>query len=243
MTQELAIGAIFLVSAFTQSFAGFGLALVAVPLLSLLLPIRTAVALQFPLLWALFAFQAWHYRRHVPWAAMRPLVGGTLAGILVGAVLLQRLPEPVLVRALAVFLAAVVLFNLVPAGRRTTRRYARSRWWGRLCGALSGSFLGAYTIGGPPVVLYVMSVTDHARTAKGFMAAFFALQLLLVAALHASAGLFTRKLLVLSACYAPAVALGAAAGLWVFGRASNRHYRRFVDLLLLGTALALWVRG
>ena len=57
MPDYLALAPIFLVSAFTMSFAGFGFAMVSVPLLALLLPLHQAVALQFPYCLILFLYQ------------------------------------------------------------------------------------------------------------------------------------------------------------------------------------------
>jgi hypothetical protein len=242
MPLELALGLIFLVSAFTMSFAGFGYALVSVPLLALFLPIQEAVALQFPHCMALFMYQAWHYRRHFSWQEMKPLALGAGVGMVAGAWLLYQLPGEVLKRALAVFIAAVVVFNLTPAGRRFAVRHATHRWWGRFCGLVSGAFFGAYTIGGPPAALYITSVTADAKKAKSFLASFFSVQFVLIAVVYAWTGLLSWRGLGFSAAYGPVVALGSVAGFWAFGRASNRVYRRVVDLMLLATALLLWLR-
>jgi uncharacterized protein len=88
LSAEAAIALIFLISAFTMSFAGFDVALLSVPLLALFMPVREAVALQFPYLFALFAYQAWHYRKHFRWSDMKPLAAGVALGTLPGLMLL-----------------------------------------------------------------------------------------------------------------------------------------------------------
>ena len=242
MPIELALGLSFLVSAFTMSFAGFGYALVSVPLLALFLPIQEAVALQFPHCMALFMYQAWHYRRHFQWRLMKPMAVGAALGATLGAVLLYQLPEAALKRALGVFIVAVVAINLTPGGRRLTGRYGQSPWWGRICGFLSGSFFGAYTIGGPPAALYAASATPDPLEAKSFLASFFSVQFVLISFVYAGAGMFTWQGLGTSAAFAPVVALGSVAGFWAFGKASNLVYRRVINLMLLVTAVMLWVR-
>jgi uncharacterized membrane protein YfcA len=62
MYNDAAMVLIFFTSAFVTAFAGFGFAMVSVPLLALLLPVKLAVALQFPYSMGLFMYQAWHYR-------------------------------------------------------------------------------------------------------------------------------------------------------------------------------------
>jgi len=243
MPQELALALIFLISGFTMSFAGFGFALVAVPLLALLLPIKEAVALQFPYLFGLFVYQAWHYRAHFQWSHLRPLFLGCVVGLSLGTFLLYHLPEQILKRALAIFIVALVTFEAFPAGKILMSRLARSPWWGRFCGFLSGSLLGAYTIGGPPAVLYIMSVSSDRLKAKSFLSSFFSVQLTLLTFVYLYTGLFTWEGIKTSLLFSPVVVAGSAAGFWAFSRASNRLYRRVVAVMLVATAIVLWWRA
>jgi uncharacterized membrane protein YfcA len=243
MQPELALALIFLVSGFTMSFAGFGFALVSVPLLALLLPIKEAVALQFPYCLALFLYQAWHYRAHLEWRHMRPLFLGTALGLGIGAFMLLHLSEVTLKRALAGFIAAVVIFNAIPAGKVLAERHAQSPWWGRFCGFISGSFFGAYTIGGPPVALYIMSVSRDPLKAKSFLATFFSIQFILIAFFYGATGMFSWEGLGTSLVFSPVVAGGSALGFWAFSKASNRLYRQVVAVMLLLTSAVLWWRA
>lgn len=243
MPEQLALAAIFLLSAFTMTFAGFGFALMAVPMLALLFPVQTAVALQFPYCVLLFAYQAWHYRKHFSWQDMRPLFWGSVAGLALGSFMLYQLPEAALKRALSVFIVVVVIFNLSPWSKGRAARLAHSPWWGRACGFISGSFLGAYTIGGPPAAVYATSITQDPLRTKSFMASFFTVQFVFVALIYAYNGMFTWELFKESALYAPIVAVGSLAGFWIFNKASNQTYRMVVQLMLLAAAVMLWWRA
>ncbi len=238
---DAALSLIFLVSAFTMSFAGFGFALLAVPLLSLFMPVREAVAIQFPYLFALFAYQAWHYRKHLHWSDMKPLAAGVVLGTLLGLTLLYRVPGAGLKKALAILtLALVALMNLSLSDGRLMARWAKNPWWGRFCGLLSGVFFGAYTMGGPPAILYILSVEKDLRRAKSFIASFFTPQFLAIAAIYGYTGLITPESLRISLTFAPLVAAGSAAGFYAFKKASPRMYKRVIHLVLVGTAIALW---
>ncbi len=243
MEQGVALALIFLVSGFTMSFAGFGFALVSVPLLALLMPVKEAVALQFPYCLALFLYQAWHYRAHLEWRLMRPMLLGTALGLGIGTFMLYLLPEVVLKRTLAAFIAAVVIFNALPAGKLLIQRYAHSPWWGRFWGFIGGSFFGAYTIGGPPAAVYIMSVTDNALKVKSFLATFFSAQFILIGFVYGAAGMFSWEGFKATLVYSPAVVLGSVAGFWAFGRASNRLYRQVIAVMLLLAAAVLWLRA
>lgn len=243
MLLDICIGLILSLSGFTMSFAGFGFALVSVPLLSLIIPVREAVAMQFPFCFALFAYQAWHYRRHFFWADMKGMLWGFAAGIGIGTILLYHLPGALLKRILAVFIASVVLFNMTPAGQRFRVQHAHNPWWGHWCGFLSGSFFGAYTIGGPPAALYILSVQKDPLRAKSFLALFFSLQFLIIAVIYTLTGLISLDSLETSIPFTPGVALGSALGFYGFRRASSRSYQKIVDWMLLATSMALWWRG
>lgn len=243
MSHELVLPLIFLISAFTMSFAGFGFALVSVPLLGIFLPIKVAVTLQFPYCLGLFMYQAWHYRAHFDWNQMRPLFLGTALGMPLGAYFLHNLPEATLKRALAIFIALVLVFNSLPASKFLMERVARNPWWGRACGFISGSFFGAYTIGGPPAAVYIMSVTNDPLKAKSFLASFFTIQFVLIGFVYGAAGMFSWQGLRTSLIFSPAVALGSLAGFWAFGKASPQLYCQVVALMLLLAAALLWWRA
>jgi len=226
-----------------MSFAGFGFALVSVPLLAIFLPVKMAVILQFPYCMGLFMYQAWHYRKHFSWAPMQPLFLGTILGLTVGTFLLYHLPESLLKRILASFIALFVLFNISSASRRLAERNVNHLWLGRICGFISGSFLGAYTIGGPPVVVYVSLITKDPLQAKSFMATFFSILFVVLAIVYGAAGMFSYENFKTTLMFSPVVILGSVAGFWAFRYASNRMYYRAVNLLLLLASVALWLRA
>lgn len=243
MSFELALGLVFLLSSFTMGFAGFGFALISVPLLAFMVPVQEAVALQFPFCFLLFAYNAWHYHRYASWDHMKPLVLGTVVGLSLGTFFLLHLPEILLKKTLAAFIAAVVILNIAPGSRIWTQYLANSRWWGIFWGLISGSFFGAYTIGGPPAAFYIFSVSSNPYTAKSFLATFFTALFVLMAIIYTATGVLTWNYLQTSIMFTPVVLVGAVFGFWVFGRTSNLVYRRAVDAMLLATALLLWIRA
>lgn len=226
-----------------MSFAGFGFALVSVPLLSLFLPVKVAVILQLPYCMGLFMYQAWHYRKHFSWAPMQPLFLGTLLGLTIGAFLLYHLPESLLKRILALFIALFVFFNYTSASRRFAERNVNNPWMGRICGFISGSFFGAYTIGGPPVVVYVSLITKDPLKAKSFMATFFSILFVVLAIVYGVTGMFSYENFKTTIVFSPVVILGSVAGFLAFRHVSNHLYYQVVNLLLLLASVTLWLRA
>ena len=242
MYTDAAMALIFFLSAFVTSFAGFGFAMISVPLLALLLPVKLAVALQFPYSMGLFFYQAWCYRDHFKWDYARPFFGGALAGLTLGAFVLNYLPEVQLKRLLAVIIALVVIANFSGASRRLSDRFSQSPWLGRICGVVSGSFLGAYNVGAPPMVVYIRSVSGDPLIIKSFIATVFSIQFGILTVVYGATGMFSREGLGTSAAFLPAVLLGALAGFRLFRYASKNTYRLAVDAVLLLAAVILWIR-
>ena len=243
MHTDLVMALVFFLSALVTSFAGFGFAMISVPLLAILLPVKLAVALQFPYSMGLFMYQAWHYREHFKWDYARPFFGGALVGLTIGAFVLNYLPEVQLKRLLAVIVALVVVFNFTGANRRISDRFSQSPWLGRVCGVVSGSFLGAYNVGAPPMVVYIRSITGDPLKIKSFIATVFSIQFGILTCVYGATGMFSWAGLETSAAFSPVVVLGALAGFWLFRYASNNVYRMAVDAVLLLATVILWIRA
>ena len=83
--------AIFLLAGFTQGVSGFGAALVAMPLLSMIMDIQTAVPLYMLNGLVLTLYLSLQLRSHVDLKKIRPLFLGCLPGIYIGLLALKNL--------------------------------------------------------------------------------------------------------------------------------------------------------
>ncbi len=246
MTPEphtLSVLAVVFLSALARSTFGFGAAMVAMPLLSFFLPLPVASALMAVLSTVLAsAIIASEWRRVDVPGVWRLLLASAL-GIPLGLLLLQGVGERLAKAILALVIIGFSAYCLL-APRRAT---LRGDGWAWAFGAWSGALGGAYSIYGPPLVVY--------GTLRGWSADCFRatvqVYLLPVGVLtmlaHAHAGLWTRAV----GWYALASLPVLAAGL-LLGGLINRHFQgeRFVRtmhglLIVLGTALLVdcWRRG
>ncbi|MBL9215679.1 MAG: sulfite exporter TauE/SafE family protein [Opitutaceae bacterium] len=140
----------------TQAITGFGFGLVALGLLGWWMELREASVLLAPAGLAMNALIFLRLRRHFTWTGLGPLaVAGLVAVPLGGLVLLH-----VSLRWLELALAAVMFASAAQGLRR--RRDDAPRTWhpvtaGVPCGFVGGLLTGAYGIGGPPVVSYLLN--------------------------------------------------------------------------------------
>src|ERR1700679_2710838 len=135
-----------------RSAFGFGEALIAVPLLTLFLPVKVAAPLAVLVsitIAAVVVAQDWRkiHLRSAGW-----LVGASLFGIPVGLLLLMSSHQRAVKIVLAIFIMAFSAYSLL--GRRPPELKSDSKGWLLGCGFVAGVVGGAFGMNGPPLVIY-----------------------------------------------------------------------------------------
>jgi uncharacterized protein len=144
-----AVPAILFFATFVRSTLGFGEALVAVPLLALLIPVKVAApiaALVSVTVAAVVVAQDW---RRVQIKSAAWLIIATLFGIPIGLLLLTRVPESIVKGVLAVIIITFSAHAIRNRGRRLVSE--RLAW---IFGFAAGVLGGAYGMNGPPLAVY-----------------------------------------------------------------------------------------
>ena len=147
MTIAVVAGLFF--ATLVRSTFGFGEALVAVPLLALLIPVKVAApvaALVSVTVALIVVAQDW---RHVQVRSATWLIISTLFGIPLGLWLLTRMPEPIVKGALAI---VIIAFSLQAVRGRAGHLATDAFAW--IFGFVAGVLGGAYGMNGPPVAVY-----------------------------------------------------------------------------------------
>jgi uncharacterized membrane protein YfcA len=237
----LAVLAVVFVATLIRSAFGFGEALVAVPLLALLIPVGVAAPLAVLLsvtVAAAILVQDWH-KVHVG-SAWR-LVVATLFGIPLGLLLLTAVPERPVKALLAVVIIAFSAYCL--AGRtRLELTDDRLAW---LFGFGAGVLGGAYGMNGPPLVVYGALRRWSAEHFRATLQGYF-----LPASLVGLGGYWLAGLWVPAVTRYYLLSLPPALAAIVLGRVINRGLagRPFlvyvhVGLIVVGTALLIQSLG
>ncbi len=145
----LVVAIVLFLATFVRSALGFGEALIAVPLLALVLPVTVAApiaALVSVTVAAVVVAQDW---RHVQVKSAAWLVLSTLIGIPFGLLLLTRVAEPIVKALLAL---VIISFSLQALRAKRWRLATDGLAW--LFGVAAGVLGGAYGMNGPPLALY-----------------------------------------------------------------------------------------
>ena len=233
------IGLCLGIASFAFSFAGFGFGLVAVTLLSLVLPVKLAVAIQFPLIFPLLIINTYRYGHRLRLMELKPFFIGAVIALPLGVFALDWFSEIVMKRILAVFTVISVFNSTHSWGKNLLNRFIGTDSGGTILGILSGWFMGAYSAGGPPAVIYATAKYADAEKAKGMMGVYFLLIELVLIVLFCINNVLTAGTLKQSFLHSPAVICGFFLGDLLLERVSHKGYMMGVHFLLLVAAVML----
>lgn len=216
--------AIILGASFIQGATAFGFALIAVPLLLLLMPATNAVALSLALGSLLNLFMVRIERSRIAWREIGWLMPAATAGAVAGMFLLKGFDGPLFKAFVA--LTFLVMALLMLAGRSWKAGPGQSLR--QSVGFLSGLLNGATSMGGPPVVLYLTGRGLTKERLRGTLAMFFLIGNLAALAAFIAGGLFDSELAVSTLILGVAVFPGSLAGRALTSRLHPGSFRRLV---------------
>ncbi len=237
ITGALYAAGVFFFAYLIRGIAGFGSALIAVPLLTMQWPLAVAVPVVGLLDYIASISHGLQGRRLVRWRDLLPLLPFSFVGVQVGLFFLQRLPTVELAVALAIFIFLFAIYSLLPLPPLTG-----SRRWAVPAGFLGGMVGALFGTGGPFYVIYL--------TMRGLDKSEFRATAATIFMFDGGFRLISYLLGGIYGCYTlMGVALGLpllAAGMAVGGRIhltlSREHFVRLVSLILIGSSIALLVR-
>ena len=233
----LSIFAIVLVAAFAQSLTGFGFALIVMPLVTLILGVRTAAPVVALAALTVYTVNLVRYRQSINFSEVLRLGIASAAGVPVGIWVLSNADEAVVMRLLGFVLVAYAVYSLLqPRARRNL-----SRGWVYPAGFLAGCFGGAYNTPGPPVIVYGSMRQWPRDEFRAVLQALFFLNGILVVASHALAEHLGKQVLVYYLYAVPALAMGILVGSLVDRRIDQARFRKVVTVMILVLGLALVV--
>lgn len=211
---------VFLLAALAQAVTGFGAALVAVPLLALVVDPVTAVVAATTVSLVLTAGSWWRERLHVDTRQARHLAIAGVLGMPLGLIALALADENTL--SLLIGGALLVLVGLLLSGVRLPQ--GRFTTW--TAGVVSGGLLTSTGMNGPPLVLVLQSLEP--RRYRATLQAVFCGQDMVAVAVFVALGHVSEAALILTAAGVLGLPLGWAMGDRVFRRVPAERFRPIV---------------
>ena len=234
----IVIVAALLVGTVSKVITGFGLPLIAVPVMATFIGVETSVVVMVaPILYS-NAVLLREFRDAAPVRGLWAAIAAGFAGIVFGTWILKTLDQEVLSLVLAGWIGVYFISRLVDV--ELPLRVARDSWWLMSAVGLGGVFQGATGIGGPIVVTLIHAMQLERRQMVFALSAVFGSYALAQIAAMFTLDLFTQERLILSLGAMIPVVMGLPLGLWLGERISVRAFNLLILVLLaiLGVKLA-----
>jgi uncharacterized membrane protein YfcA len=231
----LPVIAILFAATVVRAGLGFGEALLAVPLLALLMPVDQAapIAVLVSITIALIMLALdW---RSVHFGSAGRLIVSTLFGIPLGLWLLTAVPEAIVKGMLAVVILAFSLHAILAKGRYGLHD-DRFAW---LFGFQAGILGGAYGMNGPPLAVYGSLRGWRPEQFRATLQAYFLPASMVGMAGYYFAGLWTPAVNRFYLASLPAVVLGTLGGRLIGRRFAADRFRLYVYAGLIAIGIVL----
>lgn len=229
--------AVIFFSTLIRSTFGFGNALIAMPLLVLLIGVRAAsplVALAGSVISILMLVQGW---RALQWKDTLVLLAASLPGIPLGLLLLTSVPESAVKFILGLILIGFGLYNL--SGIQLPS--LSSPWLAFPSGLLAGVLGGAYNTNGPPVIIYAVFRGWDKDQFRASLQGFFLISNLLIIAGHGLSGLWTGEIALYFLGSIPLVGLAVYLGGRIATGVSQELFNKIVYYFLILTGILMFL--
>ena len=234
---------IFLAAGFIQGLAGFGSSIVAMPLLTMLIDLKSAVALCILNGLIITSYLCIQLRPHLDKRKILPLFIGSLPGIYFGVHVLKTMDTKVMELLLGLLIVIYSLYSL-----RFKPQVVHMRpFWAYGAGFATGLIGAAFSAGGPPSIIYTTLTGWSKDHIKATLAGFFLSSSIIIAVMHAASGITSEMVLQYFSASVLFVAGGVYYGLRLYGRIGRHGYIKLILVLLLilgiimtGSAVMKW---
>jgi hypothetical protein len=221
--------AIALAAGAVRGITGFGGAMVMSPPLALLLGPRVTVPVVLLLESVVALPMLWQTRRLVDLRVVGALLVAACLFVPLGVRVLA-VADPRMMRS-AIAVTVIVFSLLLLLGWRYAGKPRLATSLG--LGALSGTMLGATSIGGPPVILYLLSGPDPIQTTRANLTLYVTVTSLIGIIMLVDQRIFDAGSAWLSLWLAPAYYAGLVGGIRAFPRLNDSRFRRFTLAILI----------
>jgi hypothetical protein len=235
----LAIIVILFVAALMSSTFGFGVGLIAMPVLAFMMDLKTATPLVTLVGMTVVVTILLRQWREVQFKSVWRLIISSFAGVPLGLFLLKGTHDHVMKLALSIIIMAFSFYNLLTP-HMLTLKTERSSY---LFGVLSGTLFAAYTLPGPPVIIYGVLRQWTPSSFRVTLLGYFLPSTCLVILGHYAAGLWTSSVLHLYAFSLPAVLLAIVIGNRINRSIPAGKFDRVISVLLILMGFVLSIQA
>ena len=229
----------WILGGFVSGVSGIGGAMVAFPLLALVIPVHQLIALTCIINVVMDGCLAGMHFRHCRLSSLWPMLAGSVPGSFAGLYILQICSGAVLQGAVGLLLLYYVYWQMTY--RAAQGPVSHPRMLGAAAGFGAGLLGTAISFDGPPIGAYGLCMGWEPRVFLGTLGVFFVIRGSLTVILQATAGFYTPEVLGYALYGAPGVILGTLLAFPVAKRIPQETFRK-VLLVIIGVWCGRWAR-
>lgn len=237
----IAVLAVFIVALSKSGLVG-SLGLVAVPMLSLVMPARDAAGMMLPLLLVMDAIAIWTYRKDADWRILKIMLPGAFVGTLIGWALWTVVSDAMVLLFVGIITMIFILDALLPL-RKKLEGLPPSKPWGMFWGGFAGFTSFISHTGGPPFQIYTLPQKLDPVRYSGTTAFFFAIVNSAKLIPYFFLGQLNVSNLTHAAILAPLAIVGVIIGVWLVRRISVKRFYQITYWLVFLLAIKLIIDG
>lgn len=217
MAETISLCLIAYVGGLIQGMSGFGVMLVALPLMALVIDIKTAIPLILLLGMLINVVLVCQLARHIQTRNWLPLLIASLPGVPVGVYMLKTVGP----RWLEILVGVVIIATAAATWRHGSAKSELKKHWTVAAGFTSGVLGASIGAPGPPVIVYTALQPWTKHQIKATLVTFFCISGALILALQFASGLISPAVIQhFVRCLVPLL-LGVFTGLRLFDRMSS----------------------
>ena len=220
--------------------AGFGAAMIAMPLIAPFIDLSIAVPSCALIILTLNCQVGWTFRKHIEWRYVKGIFIGAIPGVVLSVFALQYLSEQVLKIGMGGFIFLYALWSLY-ADKGEVRTISPA--WGYLAGLLSSTLGMAFGFNGPPLAAYLAYSGCPARAVKGLIGAGLIITGVFIVSAKGLTGQIDSRVMLIYLVSTPAVLLGSKLGISLSSTMNEYSYRKILFVSLAAMGLYIMVKA
>lgn len=222
-------------STFIRSTFGFGDALIAMPLLALVIDIKlaTPIVAFISSIIALYIFIG--NRNKIKFSEIKKIILPTLIGIPIGVIYLKNTDEIIIKLILAIVLILFSLFKLISKKEFKPINVNYSYFFGFVSGLLGG----AYNTNGPPLIIFGTLRNWSAASFRATLQGIFLPVNIFIIINHGLSGLWNETVIKLFLYSLPIIIISTILGGYFHKRIPTEKFNKIIYLMLTLIAIVL----
>lgn len=237
MESFIFVGLIIAFASFIQGLTGFGFALISIPLLSLVIDIKTAIPLGALCGLVINTYLFFQLKREIFFSNLKNLIYGSIIGIPIGVLFLSETDPTVLKYILS---GIILIFVFLTSTQIIPQRGVKDKY-GVVFGLASGLLGGAFNTNGPPILIYFYLKGWDKTKQKASIIGFFIFTSVVIVFSHILFGVVDLKIFKSFLYYLPVIIISNWFGHKLFKYISGKLYNKLIliGLTILGILLII----